>query len=327
MIAKTRISGALLFVGEEGVGKKLFALELAKTFLCTNLQNGEACDACSACTRAEKFDLPKSLEKDDNEKIFFSEHSDVGLIRQAGKFITVNQMRDVEREANFRPYEAKARFFIIDQADKMNDAAANALLKTLEEPSSTSHLFLITSRPSALLPTIRSRCQMIRFAPIPTTEIERHLISTKKYVENDAKLLARLAHGSLGRAISLDLERFREQRESMLNVIESSISTKDRAKLLRVAEELCDAKIKDEYEPRLEILQTLIHDVLTLHLSAETDLINTDLQPKLAKFAEKARTSQLANCLTEIETLRENLTVNINRKSATDALFLKMASA
>src|SRR5260370_38093215 len=88
------------------------------------------------------------------------------MARPYKNIIRVKVMRELEPEANFRPFEGAARIFIVEDADTMNDQAANALLKTLEEPPPTSHLILTTSNPTALLPTIRSRCQSIRFAPI-----------------------------------------------------------------------------------------------------------------------------------------------------------------
>src|SRR5678816_4965038 len=115
---------------------------------------------------------------------------------------SVRQMRSVEIEANFRPYEGKARVFLIDDADKLNDQSANALLKTLEAPPRTAHIILITARPAMLLPTIRSRCQQIRFAPLTPAEIENHLLNTKLAKGTDARLRARCAAGSIGRALS-----------------------------------------------------------------------------------------------------------------------------
>ncbi|HSK72744.1 MAG TPA: DNA polymerase III subunit delta' [Pyrinomonadaceae bacterium] len=327
LIEAKRVPNALLFAGEEGIGKRLFALELAKVFVCQNSKTIEACDSCNACRRAEVFNLPKTGDKDENEKIFFSELSDIGLVRPAGKFITVKQIRDVETEANFRPFEASARFFLIDDADKMNDAAANALLKTLEEPPAASHIFLITSRPMSLLPTIRSRCQMLRFAPVDAKEIESYLLKTKKFAPDDAELIARLSRGSLGYALEIDLEKFRVQREAMQKVLESLLMKKDRAALLRTAEEMNDAKNKDVYENYLEILETLIHDVWALHLGAgEEAIVNVDLKTGLQRLAEKADSRKLAAWLSEIENMRESFAVNINRKIATDALFMQMAN-
>ena len=166
------------------------------------------------------------------------------------KNMYVDAIRDLEREANFHPYEATARFFIIDDADKMNDSASNALLKTLEEPPATSHIFLITSRPDALLPTIRSRCQTVRFAPVATNEIEKFLTKTGQIAVADAALLAKLSHGRLGSAQKTDIEKFRANRAAMLKVLESILIKTDRAELLRIGEEMNDAKNKDDFETR-----------------------------------------------------------------------------
>ena len=326
MLASKRVSHSLLFAGAEGIGKKRFALETAKSFVCQNPKAGEACDVCAACRRADRFTFPKADDRDAFKRVVFSEHSDVGLVVPYNKNILVDAIRELEREANFRPFEAPARFFIIDDADKMNDAASNALLKTLEEPPATSYIFLVTSRPDALLPTIRSRCQMLRFAPIDFGEIENYLIETKSFSAADAALLARLSGGKLGLALEMDLEKFRAQRGAMLKVLESILIKEDRAELFRIAEEMNDTKNKDDYETRLAHLQNLIHDVWSLRNKADAQiLVNIDVISDLQKLADRAESKQLSAWLSEIEILRENLAVNLNRKIATDALFLQMA--
>lgn len=333
MLKNRRVPGAMIFAGDEGVGKRRFALELAKAALCLNPQDSEACDECAVCKRVVEFAPFPSAEdknKDEYKKVFWSKHIDVGTVVQYKNSILVDAIRDLVNHANLAPFEGKARFFIIDEADKLNsanDSSANALLKTLEEPSPASHLILITSRPNYLLQTIRSRCQILRFAPVPANKIEDHLLKTDKVSPNDSKLLARVARGSIGRALSVSLETYKQQREQMLGVLDSIAAKRDRARLLKIAEELNDAKIKDEYEARLEVLQNLVHDVWALRLGATEQIINPDVQTKLAKFAESVESHRAQAWLGEIEALRESLTVNINRKIATDALFLKMANA
>src|SRR2546421_9743273 len=172
LIAADRVPRSFLFAGDDGVGKRQFALELAKAFVCKEPVGGEACDACAACRRAGVFAFPKADDKDAHKKVILSEYPDIGTVIPYNRNILVDAIRDLEREANFLPFEGSARLFVIDEADKMNDAATNALLKTLEEPPPTTYLFLITSRPDSLLPTIRSRCQTLRFAPVETAEIE-----------------------------------------------------------------------------------------------------------------------------------------------------------
>ena len=325
LIKTERVPHSLLFAGESGVGKKQLAFELAKSFLCQTPQDFESCGVCAACRRASKFNFPKPDDRDAHKKMIFSDHADLGLVIPYNRNILVDAIRDLEKEANFRPFEAKARFFIIEEADKMNDAASNALLKTLEEPPATSYIFLITSRPDSLLQTIRSRCQTIRFAPVEAKKIEDHLLSTQKFSPADAALLAKISRGSVGRALETDLQTFKNGREAMLKVLESLFFREDRAALLQAGEEMSDAKYKDEFETRLEILQTLIHDVWSLDLGKD-DLINADIRADLEKFARNSERKRLADWINEIETLRENLSINLNRKIATDALFMQMAS-
>ncbi|MBX7169766.1 MAG: DNA polymerase III subunit [Pyrinomonadaceae bacterium] len=328
LLRAERLPNSLLFTGKNGVGKKLFALELAKAFVCQKPNNGEACDTCAACLRADKFSIPTNADKNDEfKKVFFSEHPDIGIVTAYKNNILIDAIRAVETESNFRPYEARARFFIIDEADKMNDAASNALLKTLEEPAQTSHIFLITSRPNSLLQTIRSRCQTVHFAPIFPNEIEDHLLQTKKFAPDDARLLSKITDGSIGRALDLDLGKFRERREIMLKTLESLIANQNRAILLRTAEELNDAKNKEFYGEYLEIFQTLIHDVWTLCFDENSEkIVNADLIPQLKRLSQNADKTRLSKWLKEIEVLQENFTVNLNKKIATDALFLQMAA-
>lgn len=326
LIVQKRVPNSLLFAGADGIGKKQFALEIAKSFVCQNPQNFEACDHCDACRRAARFNFPKSDDRDAFKKVIFSQHADIGQVVPYHKNILVDAIRDLEKEANFRPFVASARFFIVDDADRMNASASNALLKTLEEPDAKSYIFLITSRPDALLPTIRSRCQTIRFAPMQPIEIENYLLQTKRFAHDDAALLARLADGKLARALQIDLGNFREQRETMLKVLENILIKPDRAELLRVGENLNDAKNKDDYESSLEILQTLIHDVLTLLTEArDRILVNGDILTDLRRLAVRAENRRLAAWLGEIEFLRGELAFNLNRKIAADALLMRMA--
>ncbi len=327
MLGSGRVPGALLFAGEEGVGKKLFALEIAKALNCRT-QGIEGCGKCPACLRMSRFNFPQSQDPDDWKKIFWTDHGDVGMVVAPKRLLLVDQMRDIEREANFRPFEGRARVFLVDDADKFNDQSANALLKTLEEPPPTSHIILITSRPAMLLPTVRSRCQAIRFSPLTTAEIEQHLLKNKLATPAEAGLRARAGNGSLGRALAGDLESFMERRDAMLQVLTALAITGDQSRLLRLAEEMNEAKHKDEYEFGLELLETLIRDSLMLSVGINSaKVINEDVLPQLQKISERIDSRSATSWISRIEELREQLVVNVNRKPATDALFLSMATS
>lgn len=326
MMASGRLPGALLFAGEEGVGKKRFALEVARALNCRTPKDGEACGVCPSCVRTVKLNYPEREDADEWTQIIWTDHPDVGLVVAPKRVLRVEQMRQIEKEANFRPYEGKARVFLIDEADKLNDASANALLKVLEEPPQTSHLILITARPAMLLPTILSRCQMIRFAPLAPDEIESHLVSNKLADSKTAKLRARAAGGSIGRALAGDMVTFTSQRKAMLGVLNALVMTNDRAQLLRAAEQLNEAQYKDEFEERLDVLETLIRDAWMLSLGVKPELlVNADLLSDLEQISKRMDTARAADWILQIEDLREQLIVNINRKVTTDALFLTMA--
>jgi DNA polymerase-3 subunit delta' len=326
MLVCDRLPGALLFTGEEGIGKKLFALEVARALNCRSPRDHEACGVCSSCTRTFRLNYPQREGADEWTQIIWTDHPDVGLVVAPRRVLRVEQMRQIEKEANFRPFEGKARVFLIDEADKLNDASANALLKVLEEPPRTSHLILITARPAMLLPTILSRCQMIRFSPLTPAEIESHLMKNKLVDPKTARLRARAAGGSIGRALSGDLDTFTSQRKAMLEVLKTLVVSNDRAQLLRSAEQLNEAQYKDEFEERLDVLETLIRDAWMLSLGVETNqLVNEDLSAELKAISEKLDPSRAGDWILQIEDLREQLIVNINRKVTTDALFMVMA--
>jgi len=326
-IAARRVPHSFLLVGDDGIGKRQFALELAKSLLCRQPADGEACGVCPNCRRADAFAFPKPDDKDAHKKVILSEHPDLGTVIPYNRNILVDAIRDLEKEANFRPYEGSARVFIIDDADKMNDAATNALLKTLEEPSETIYLFLVSSRPDKLLPTIRSRCQVLRFAPVDTVEIERFLIDERAFSHNEARLAARLARGSVGRSVEMDIPRVKGLRERMLGVLKNSIDTYDKASLLKASEEMNDAKNKDSFEESLGSLESLVHDVWRISVAnSDEGVTNLDVVDDLRLLAQKADRDQLASWIAFIEALRGNLIVNINKRVSTDALVVSMAA-
>jgi len=326
MLVSDRLPGALLFAGEEGVGKKRFALEVARALNCRTPKDNEGCGVCSSCVRIAKLNYPQRDDADEWTQIIWTDHPDVGLVVAPKRVLRVEQMRQIEKEANFRPFEGKARMFLIDEADKLNDASANALLKVLEEPPRTSHLILITARPAMLLPTILSRCQMIRFSPLAPAEIESHLIKVEKIDKKTAQIRARAAGGSLGRALSGDLVTFTSQRKAMLKVLNALVVSEDRTQLLRSAEQLNEAQYREEFEERLDVLETLIRDAWMLSLGvAPAQLVNEDLLEELEDVSRKLDPSRAGDWILQIEDLREQLIVNVNRKVTTDALFLVMA--
>ena len=321
-LAAGRMPNALLLAGPEGVGKKQFALALARSIVCHHPVNHDSCGDCLACRRVTGFEFPGTDAKgEDYDRVFFSRHPDVGIVVPFNRTLRVGSIRALESEANFRPYEAAFRVFIIDDAHKMNDAAANALLKTLEEPPATSHIFLVTSKPDALLPTIRSRSQILRFGPVDATEIEHLLLTTHEYSQDDAQLAATYSAGSVVSALSAEPSIHRERVQLAIAILRAAIIDGDIASLLRKAEAISDAKNKDDFEPFLDVLEAAINLVWSARLGKTTP-VDSDI----AELASQADPSRLASWIERIEELRQTLTVNINRKVAVDALMVRLAA-
>ena len=324
LTANGRVPNAMLFAGPEGVGKKLFAFELARILLCKN----GGCGTCSICTRIGVFDIPKPEKGEDYDTVFLSDHPDVGMVLPYKRNLRVGAIRELEREAHFRPFEADKRIFIITDADKMNDSSSNALLKTLEEPPATTYLILVTSRPDALLQTIRSRCQNIRFAPVGATTIADLLVSIGKFSPDDASLASCVSGGSVGKALALDIQWFRQTRESMVEVIRAALISGNIASMLQTSETINDAKNKERYEDTIAVLESLIRDIFALSKAADRNSIaNADIADSLLKLSTEITTTKIEVWINDIEELQFNYLVNINRKVATDGLFVKMAGA
>ena len=178
---------AYLFAGPAGVGKRLTAIELAKAINCP-AGDQRPCDGCDSCRKIERAVCP-----------------DVHLLSPQGPISAV-RLEDVKRVAqrmSLRPFATAAQVAIVDGADRLTDEAANSLLKALEEPASQARWILLTDQPAHVLPTIRSRCQAVRFQPLAPSIIETRLIEQHGCEPPIARIVSRLAQGSLARAHAL----------------------------------------------------------------------------------------------------------------------------
>lgn len=305
---RDRLPHALLFAGPEGVGKRTFALELAKAVTCHEPIDGDACGNCESCTRAAA-----------------GEHPDIRVFVPEGTLHKIAAMRDLAREAQFRPFDNRRRVIVVDDAHKMRDEAANAILKTLEEPPPTTLIVLVTDQPYSLLGTIRSRCQTLRFAPAEPEAIEAYLADRFHRPADETRLLARIASGRIGRALSTDLSVYREQRKEMLGLIELVMTGGDRLRLMKAAQFLADTgkKDKSELEARLNVLVDLCRDIYGLTLDGPAEgVANADIVPRLTTLASSTTAERIARLIDAVERLRDRLRQNANRQIALEAMLL-----
>lgn len=310
-----RVGATLLFAGPEGIGKRQFALTLAKAFNCQqpviDAAQGryDCCDLCPVCRRIDA-----------------GEYGDVVTIRPDGQFIKIAQTRQLATEIYFRPQEGRQRFFVIDEADRLREEAANSLLKTLEEPPPTSTIILLSAKPNALLQTIRSRAQRLSFAPLPAAEMEAYLTAHYRRPLADTLLLARLTEGRIGRATAIDLSVYRQERNVLVNLLELLARGDNRYRLLKAAEYL-GKKEREEFEQELDLLTRLLRDIFLLAAGSSREaIVNVDLADKLEQLAVNTGTQKLIIWAERFAELRASLRFNVNRQLATEALLLDLST-
>ena len=234
-----RVHHAYLFDGPDGVGKELAAFGLAQALVCeTPTPTHEACGTCSACVRSApdaKLRRPKHPDIVVLERALY-EPAQIGRRTPETQDLSIDQIRTlVLSHASYAPHEGRARVFVLRRAEELSIAAANALLKTLEEPIDKMHFVLLTSQPDALLPTILSRVQRVRFAPLPEGVVV-DLLAERGIAREVAERVAPLADGSMETALSLCDEEATAAREAFVSAALEAMEGKTLAATLDLGE-------------------------------------------------------------------------------------------
>ncbi|MBI2365872.1 MAG: DNA polymerase III subunit delta' [Deltaproteobacteria bacterium] len=301
-----RLHHAYLFVGPEGVGKRAVALALAKASHCDETAN-EFCGRCAACARIQN-----------------GNHPDVRLVEilEGKKEISIKQVREIEKELNFRSFSGKRKIAIIDPATSMNLSAQNALLKTLEEPPQDSVLILIAPNAGTLLPTLRSRCLRISFGPLARDEVARYLMSKEGINQDDASLRAALSMGSLGAAIRFDKDELLEKRRSWAALL-LSLKDGDYRGAIEAAEAI--ASNKEESLRFLEWTETWYRDLL-VHAATENseEMVNVDMLTEIGSQSAKGNFERMLASFAQTARAAGRIQRNLNRRMVLESLFFKV---
>lgn len=310
-LAADRVHHAYLFTGMEGVGKFRTAQTLSAVVNCERRPPGVFQDACGACRSCRKIAAWK--------------HPDILRVLPSKGTIKIAQIRDIQTASNRAPYEGRVRFVLIDDAHTMTDEAANALLKTLEEPAARMRLILVTDQPHRLLETILSRCQLIRFDRLDealVVELLAEILSAENGAGPeravDLSVAAGYGEGSLGRALAVVESGMLEGRREFIGKV-VNLSVGHPVALLDLAEELKSSR--DEMASRLDVLMLFFRDVM-LYKAAEGSarLVNNDLRVQIQALSERMRMDDLLAIIDEIRQAQRDLLANVNAQLIAEQL-------
>lgn len=322
-LGRDRVHHAYLFAGPEGVGKRHLAYAFIARVLCTSPVDDDACGSCRHCRRvlevAAWYDERGPFEAKDDAPELTPRHPDVLTLVTHGKQIKIDQVRAVLRIVPFRPVEAPCRFVVIDEAHDVNDAAANALLKTLEEPPAMTRFILISSRPANLLATIRSRCQRLGFGRLADGDIAA--IIARRGGAGDVAQVTALAEGSARLAIELTedplIEAWAPLARRLLAVTEPPA-------IHGLARALADLPRRDAVFNRVA---RLMRDALLLRVGAGAPLFHEELRSELDAWAVAHPAESILHRLDLIEDTRINTaTFNLRPQLAFERLLLAICA-
>lgn len=301
-LRKGTLPHALLFTGNDGVGKQTCALAVAMACNCLNPEGQtDPCGRCASCV-----------------KIKSGAHIDIIRVKRDGQSIKIDQIRDLGKTLILKPYQAKTRVVIISGVRDMTPPAGATLLKMLEEPSGNDIFILTTPRASELLPTILSRCHRIRFNPISSSSLAGLIIKHKGISVEQAEKIVAMANGSFSRAVLLCETGWIKKRDWIINEI-SALDFRPMGLVLAFAEKLSrnSGSIGESFEIILSFLRDLIigkHD--------PSKLINKDMAGSILKLSETVSTDDVMRKIGLIGVAQNKINKNANVRLVLEELFI-----
>ena len=295
-----------LFEGISGCGRKKTALALIQALFCSVLPD-DACGECPSC-----------------RKVVNGNHADIHFIEPLPdkRDISIDQLRAMQRELSLRAYEAPRKSCIIEPAERMSVNAANSLLKTLEEPPGDALIILLTENAGMLLPTIRSRCQLIRFSHLSPEHVQT-LLERAGIAAGTASFLAPMSGGSMQQAYELDNESLAVRRELVLTAI-AKLDIGRIASVFDASEELSGNR--DETLELLDMMISFFRDAV--HLAAgSSDILNRSVRPAIESISSRHSFNRNLELLNKIYETRYAVQRNANSKLAIDHLLMNIAAA
>lgn len=301
-----QIGHAYIFEGDDGIGKRLTARTLAAALQCRE-GSGEPCGRCISCLQMESGNQP-----------------DVSYVTHEKSVIGVDDIRQqLCAPMEIKPYAGPYRIFIVDEAEKMNEQAQNALLKTLEEPPEYGIILLLTNNRNAFLPTIQSRAVLLSFLPVAESELIPFLMERAKIPDYRARLAATLAGGSPGKALSISgSEEFRKQKDLAVGIMQALPDMGDE-RMAVTAKNL--AAGKDGLDEIIELMTVWIRDLLLVKAAGRKakpmfSQEEADLQAQAARISYEG----IKGLQTELQVLADKRRANVTLEPAVWLMLLHM---
>jgi DNA polymerase III subunit delta' len=297
------VAHAYLFYGQESIGKKHTAIELAKALNCSESEGDESCDECLSCRKIENRTHP--------DFFIIEPVKNTPTAREA--IIKIDPIRELQRKLAFHPYEGKVKVAVIDDADLMNPQAANSFLKTLEEPPSATMLVLVSSNPFKLLPTLISRCQAIKFQPL-TPEIIKKILKetmTEEVIkENDLNFRTIRSRGSVQKAMAEDITDIANIRQEIVYLLETV--SFDRMDIV-FSHAKTWARQPDQWKMIFNEMMELVRDLAFFRSGCSESVVrNCDIAYRLIPLASKRSLKSWIQIFNTIHTTQLALSGNAN---------------
>jgi DNA polymerase III subunit delta' len=338
MLARGHFPHSVILSGPHGSGKYTLAQMVAKAMNCLERPASDGlpdfCGVCTNCVRiaqadalddrfAEAVEARENLRDADKRetRILVQTHPDVTIIPPdpPQMLVKVDQVRHIIREIYFRPAEGRHCVYSFRGAGFMKEAA-NSLLKILEEPPDFATIFLLTDNPSALLPTIRSRCMHLRLSPVTTEMVEKYLAEVRPELKpQERTLVARLCGGGLGRARGFDLTQYLAARLAALALLGPALGEREHSELFRVTDSYrAGAEGKAKTDQTIRTLYALLEDMLFVKSGTPELVRNSDIEPQLRKMADQVDFAWIVEASNRLGELESGMRRNLLRTLALD---------
>lgn len=292
---------SMIFTGPRSANMLSFAVAFAKGVNClTPLPDGDFCGQCSNCIEIDK-------------EIFL----DLKVLEPDGQFFKKEQISFLIEDNFNKPIKGNRKFNILVNANQMNVHSANAFLKVLEEPAPLNVFILITENLNVLLPTIQSRCQVLKFSPLSRAEIKTYLTEKRNFDEDDARLISYLGQSNMDSVMDVDFDEFMKQRETVFSVLSALLMKKGIEEILLdlFNRSRSREKFLVYFEQLVNLISLMLRDIMVLHVEKDgSHVINIDYKEKLMQLSNYITIQQALYLIRKMEYILRDIKRNLNTK-------------